>query len=41
MDMVSLLTSKGFTHVQHVEHVLPDTDDFWNGPNVTFYVSKK
>ena len=40
-DMVQILESKGFTDVKEYENVLPESDDCWNGENVTFYVSIK
>jgi ubiquinone/menaquinone biosynthesis C-methylase UbiE len=40
-DLVQILESKGFTDIVNYENVLPDSDDCWNGENVTFYVSKK
>jgi 2-polyprenyl-3-methyl-5-hydroxy-6-metoxy-1,4-benzoquinol methylase len=40
-DLVSILESKGFTDIENYENILPDSDDCWNGENVTFYVSKK
>jgi 2-polyprenyl-3-methyl-5-hydroxy-6-metoxy-1,4-benzoquinol methylase len=39
--LVSILESKGFTHIKNYENVLPESDDYWNGENVTFYVSQK
>jgi 2-polyprenyl-3-methyl-5-hydroxy-6-metoxy-1,4-benzoquinol methylase len=39
--LVSILESKGFTDIKNYENVLPDSDDYWNGENVTFYVSLK
>jgi 2-polyprenyl-3-methyl-5-hydroxy-6-metoxy-1,4-benzoquinol methylase len=40
-DLVQILESKGFTDIENYENVLPDSDDCWNGENVTFYVSRK
>ena len=39
--MVSILESKGFTNIKNHENVLPDSNDFWNGENITFYVAEK
>ncbi len=40
-DLTRILESKGFTHIRNYENVLPESDDYWNGENVTFYVSQK
>ena len=40
-DFVSILESKGFMNIRNYENVLPDSNDYWNGENVTFYVSQK
>lgn len=40
-DLVQILEAKGFTDIENHENVLPDSDDCWNGENVTFYVSRK
>jgi 2-polyprenyl-3-methyl-5-hydroxy-6-metoxy-1,4-benzoquinol methylase len=39
--LVKILESKGFTDIKDYENVLPESGDFWNGENVTFYVSRK
>jgi 2-polyprenyl-3-methyl-5-hydroxy-6-metoxy-1,4-benzoquinol methylase len=40
-DFVKIIESKGFKDITGYENVLPESDDFWNGENVTFYVSRK
>jgi len=40
-DLISIFESKGFTNIRNYENVLPDSDDYWNGENVTFYVLQK
>jgi ubiquinone/menaquinone biosynthesis C-methylase UbiE len=40
-DLVKILESKGFKDITAYENVLPESGDFWNGKNVTFYVSGK
>lgn len=40
-DLVQILESKGFKAIRAYEHVLPESEDGWNGENVTFYVSRK
>ncbi|MBN1187260.1 MAG: methyltransferase domain-containing protein [Bacteroidales bacterium] len=40
-DLTSIFESKGFTNIRNYENVLPDSDDYWNGENVTFYVLQK
>jgi ubiquinone/menaquinone biosynthesis C-methylase UbiE len=40
-DLVPILKSKGFAEIVNHENVLPQSDDCWNGENVTFYVSRK
>lgn len=40
-DLVQILESKGFADIKHYEKVLPESDDSWNGENVTFYESRK
>ncbi len=40
-DLEQILESKGFKDITDYENVLPESDDCWNGENVTFYVSKK
>jgi ubiquinone/menaquinone biosynthesis C-methylase UbiE len=40
-DFVQILESKGFTDIRNFENILPESDDCWNGENVTFYVSEK
>jgi len=40
-DLVQILDSKGFKYVTDYENVLSDSDDCWNGENITFYVSRK
>lgn len=40
-DFVKILESKGFKDIRGYENVLPESGDFWNGENVTFYVSRK
>lgn len=40
-DLIRILRSKGFTDINNYENVLPESDDCWNGENVTFYVSRK
>jgi SAM-dependent methyltransferase len=40
-DLVQILESTGFTDIKDYEKVLPESDDCWNGENVTFYVSRK
>jgi len=40
-DLIPIIVSRGFTDIESYENVLPDSDDCWNGENVTFYVSKK
>lgn len=40
-DLVPILKSKGFVETEDHENVLPESDDCWNGENVTFYVSRK
>lgn len=40
-DLFKILESKGFKDITGYENVLPESDDFWNGENVTFYVSRK
>ncbi len=39
--MASILESKGFTNIKNFENVLPESDDFWNGENITFYAARK
>jgi 2-polyprenyl-3-methyl-5-hydroxy-6-metoxy-1,4-benzoquinol methylase len=40
-DLVPILESKGFKDIADYENVLPENGDYWNGENVTFYVSRK
>ncbi len=40
-DMISILEPKGFTGITNYENVLPESEDCWNGENVTFYVARK
>ena len=40
-DLIQILESKGFTDIKDHENVLPESNDCWNGENVTFYVSRK
>lgn len=40
-DLISILESKGFTNIKNYDNILPNSDDYWNGDNVTFYVSQK
>lgn len=40
-DMGLILRSKGFEDIENFEHILPDAGDYWNGENITFYLSKK
>ena len=39
--LVPILESKGFKDIADYENVLPENGDYWNGENVTFYVSRK
>lgn len=40
-EMVSILESKGFSNIKIHENLLPETTDYNDGENVTFYVSQK
>lgn len=40
-DFISILESKGFSNIKNLESVLPESSDYWNGENVTFYISQK
>lgn len=40
-DLVKILWSKGFTDIKNHENVLPESDDCWNGENITFYTARK
>jgi len=40
-DLVQILELKGFTDIKNYENILPESDDCWNGENITFYVSRK
>lgn len=40
-DLKRILRSKGFTNIRDHENVLPESDDCWNGENVTFYSARK
>lgn len=40
-DLTPILESKGFTSIENYESILPESNDCWNGENVTFYMSRK
>jgi len=40
-DLVSILDAAGFRNIENHEKVLPESDDSWNGENVTFYTARK
>lgn len=40
-ELVPILESVGFTDIRNYENVLPPSEDYWNGENVTFYTTKK
>ncbi|HLO61297.1 MAG TPA: class I SAM-dependent methyltransferase [Bacteroidales bacterium] len=40
-DLVQILESKGFKNIEAYENVLPESNDCWNGENVTFFVAAK
>jgi len=39
-QMVDILSSSGYTQIEHMENVLP-AKDIWDGENVTFYKAQK
>jgi len=39
-DLVEILEKSGFGEIKCYNNVLPKSNDFWNGENVTFYVSQ-
>jgi SAM-dependent methyltransferase len=40
-QMLTMLASKGFINIINHENVLPESNDFWNGENITFYTAHK
>lgn len=40
-DMAQILTLQGFKNIRDYDNVLPESCDYWNGNNVTFYVASK
>jgi len=39
-DLISILEKTGFVNIENHEKVLPETEDYWNGENVTFYAAR-
>ncbi len=39
-DMLEILSSKGFSQIEHKDNILP-AKDIWDGENVTFYKAQK
>jgi SAM-dependent methyltransferase len=39
-DLVPIFESAGFAGVKNFENVLPESNDYWNGENVTFYSAR-
>lgn len=39
-DLISILETTGFANIENHERVLPESDDYWNGENVTFYSAR-
>jgi SAM-dependent methyltransferase len=40
-EIAGILGHKGFSEISNWEHVLPESNDVWNGENITFYIAKK
>ena len=40
-DLIPILESKDFNRTEIYENVLPDSDDCWNGGDITFYISRE
>lgn len=40
-DLIEIFEANGFCDIEHYDNVLPDSNNCWNGENVTFYVSRK
>ena len=40
-DLIPIFESTHFAEIKSYENVLPPSDDFWNGENITFYVAGK
>jgi hypothetical protein len=40
-NLTEILEKNGFSDIKFFDNVLPESNDYWNGENVTFYVSGK
>lgn len=40
-NLTEILEKNGFSGIKFFDNVLPESNDCWNGENVTFYVSRK